>query len=122
MADITYSLYARKATESDELQTLSINSQIKEMLDQAERDGVRVREIRRKSHSAIRCRGFMQSMLKQNDDAIKTTNVDIRDYAKHILLTGKREDKQAIMAGVTTTLYLKSKTIWTRKPPGQQTL
>jgi len=35
MADITYCLYARKSTESDELQALSIDSQIKEMLEQA---------------------------------------------------------------------------------------
>lgn len=52
MADITYCLYARKSTESDELQALSIDSQIKEMLDQAKRDGIEVAEIRRESHSA----------------------------------------------------------------------
>ena len=58
----------------------------------------------------------MESVLKQNGVAETATNVDIRDYAKHILMTGKREDKQAIMACVTTTLYLKAKTIRTRKP------
>lgn len=64
----------------------------------------------------IRYKGFMQSVLKQNGATVQTPEVDIRDYAKHILLTGKREDKQAIMACVTTTLYLKAKTIRTRKP------
>lgn len=64
----------------------------------------------------IRYRGFMQSVLKQSDNALVATSVDIRDYAKHILMTGTREDKQAIMACVTTTLYLKAKTIRTRKP------
>lgn len=52
MADIIYCPYARKSTESDELQALSIDSQIKEMLDQAKRDGIEVTEIRRENHSA----------------------------------------------------------------------
>jgi hypothetical protein len=37
MVDINYCLYARKSTESDEPQALSIDSQIKEMLDQEKR-------------------------------------------------------------------------------------
>ena len=52
MTDVIYCLYARKSTESDELQALSIDSQIKEMLDQAKRDGIEVAETRRESHSA----------------------------------------------------------------------
>jgi DNA invertase Pin-like site-specific DNA recombinase len=47
-----YVLYARKSTESDEKQALSIDSQVKEMLQIAERDGLEVKEIRRESHSA----------------------------------------------------------------------
>jgi hypothetical protein len=35
---VKYVLYARKSTESDELQALSIDSQIKEMLQLAERE------------------------------------------------------------------------------------
>ncbi|MDO8511723.1 MAG: hypothetical protein Q7S57_00480 [bacterium] len=57
----------------------------------------------------------MESVLKQSDSSFEATNVDICDYAKHILMTGKREDKQAIMGCVTTTLYLKSKMIRTKK-------
>ena len=49
---IKYCLYARKSTESDEQQALSIDSQIKEMLAIAERDGLDIAEIRRESHSA----------------------------------------------------------------------
>lgn len=49
---IKYCLYARKSTESDEKQALSIDSQIKEMLAIAERDGLEVVDIRRESHSA----------------------------------------------------------------------
>jgi site-specific DNA recombinase len=49
---IRYCLYARKSTESDEKQALSIESQIKEMLSVAERDNLDVVEIRKESHSA----------------------------------------------------------------------
>ncbi len=49
---IKYVLYARKSTESDEKQALSIESQVKEMLSIADRDGLEVIDIRRESHSA----------------------------------------------------------------------
>lgn len=49
---VRYVLYARKSTESEEKQVLSIDSQIKEMLQLAERDSLDIVEIRRESHSA----------------------------------------------------------------------
>ncbi|MBI3274131.1 MAG: recombinase family protein, partial [Candidatus Colwellbacteria bacterium] len=49
---VRYCLYARKSTESEERQILSIDSQVKEMLQIAEREGLEVAEIRRESHSA----------------------------------------------------------------------
>lgn len=48
----SYCLYARKSTEQDERQALSIDSQIKEMLELANRDGLNVTEVRKESHSA----------------------------------------------------------------------
>lgn len=49
---VKYCLYARKSTESDEKQALSIDSQTKEMLAIAERDNLDIIDIRRESHSA----------------------------------------------------------------------
>src|SRR6266481_4269803 len=49
---VRYVLYARKSTESEERQILSIDSQVKEMLLIAEREGLEIAEIRRESHSA----------------------------------------------------------------------
>jgi DNA invertase Pin-like site-specific DNA recombinase len=51
-ARVRYCLYARKSTESDEMQALSIDSQIKEMQDIAERLNLNVVTIKRESHSA----------------------------------------------------------------------
>lgn len=52
---IKYCLYARKSSEAEERQALSIDSQIKEMLVMAERDGLEITEIYRESHSAKDC-------------------------------------------------------------------
>ena len=49
---VRYCLYARKSTEGDERQAMSIDSQIKEMSDMATRLGIHIKEIRRESHSA----------------------------------------------------------------------
>lgn len=49
---VRYCLYARKSTESEERQILSIDSQIKEMLQLAEREGLEIVAMKRESHSA----------------------------------------------------------------------
>ncbi|MEI8223659.1 MAG: recombinase family protein [bacterium] len=52
---IRYCLYARKSSEAEEKQALSIDSQIKEMLAIAQRDNLNIIEMYRESHSAKDC-------------------------------------------------------------------
>ena len=47
-----YCLYSRKSTEQDERQSLSIDSQIKEMLKIAEKENLNIIDIKKESHSA----------------------------------------------------------------------
>ncbi len=49
---VKYCLYARKSTESEERQVLSIDSQVKEMLQLAEREDLEIVAMKRESHSA----------------------------------------------------------------------
>jgi site-specific DNA recombinase len=49
---IKYCLYARKSSESDERQAMSIDSQIKEMMDLASREGLEVVKTLKESYSA----------------------------------------------------------------------
>jgi site-specific DNA recombinase len=49
---VDHCLYARKSSEDDERQALSIDSQTKEMATQAQNQGLRVTDIRKESHSA----------------------------------------------------------------------
>ena len=49
---LKYCLYARKSSEQDERQAMSIDSQIKEMMVLAERESMQIVEVRQESHSA----------------------------------------------------------------------
>jgi DNA invertase Pin-like site-specific DNA recombinase len=63
---LKYCLYARKSTEADELQALSIDSQIKEMLEIANKEKLQIVEIKKESHSAkaVGERPMLNQMLK----------------------------------------------------------
>ena len=49
---LKYCLYARKSSKSDKRQTMSIDSQIKEMLTLAGREEINIVETKKESHSA----------------------------------------------------------------------
>jgi site-specific DNA recombinase len=52
ITDVKYCLYARKSSEQDERQAMSIDSQLKEMLALAKRDGLNIIETKHESYSA----------------------------------------------------------------------
>jgi len=52
MENIKYCLYARKSSEADERQAMSIDSQIAEMTRLAEKEGIGIAETIRESKSA----------------------------------------------------------------------
>ena len=62
-----YCLYARKSTESEDRQALSIDSQIKEMMTLAEREGLEIVEVKRESHSSkeVGQRVIFNEMIKE---------------------------------------------------------
>jgi len=64
---VKYCLYARKSTESEERQILSIDSQIKEMLQLAERENLEVVTMKRESHSAKEtgCRPVFNEIIEE---------------------------------------------------------
>ncbi len=53
--NVRYCLYARKSSEAEEKQALSVDSQVKEMLGLAQRDGLNIIDVYRESHSAKDC-------------------------------------------------------------------
>lgn len=67
---LRYCLYARKSSEDDERQALSIESQINEMTAMGKRDGIEIVEIRRESHSAkaSSARPVYNQLLKDIDE------------------------------------------------------
>ncbi len=69
---IKYCLYARKSTEAEEKQALSIDSQIKEMKQIAERENLTIVEIRKESHSAKESgqRPVFEEIVKDIDTGI----------------------------------------------------
>lgn len=65
-----YCLYARKSTESEERQVMSIDSQIKEMLLIADREGLEIVSMKRESHSAKEtgCRPVFNEIVSEIHD------------------------------------------------------
>jgi len=71
-SQMKYCLYARKSTEAEEKQALSIDSQVKEMRQIAERENLSIVEIRKESHSAKESgqRPVFEEIVKDIDTGI----------------------------------------------------
>jgi len=69
---IRYCLYARKSSETDERQSTSIESQVNEMTNLAQRDGLEVVEVYRESHSAKKCnqRPIFSKLMREIENGI----------------------------------------------------
>lgn len=69
---IRFCLYARKSSESDERQAISIDSQVSEMQKIAQRDNLEIGEIYRESHSAkkSRQRDIFSKLLQEVEQGI----------------------------------------------------
>jgi len=82
LSNVRYCLYARKSMEDEERQALSIDSQLKEMKQIAERDNLHVVTIRTEAHSAKNSgqRPVFNQMIKEirtgKFNAILTWNPD----------------------------------------------
>ena len=63
--ELKYCLYARKSSEQDERQAMSIDSQLKEMLELAKREGLIIVETKQESHSAKQsgCRPVFNELI-----------------------------------------------------------
>lgn len=69
---VQYCLYARKSTESEEKQVLSIDSQIREMERIAEQQGLRIVSRKEESHSAKASgkRPVFQEIINEIDQGV----------------------------------------------------
>ena len=102
---LRYCLYARKSTESEERQVLSVDSQVKEMLTVAEREGLDVNELglRHKLDDEIARFNKSQGHVIQVIGATKTVtaDLDVRAYAKYMLREGSVSEKRELLGEFT---------------------
>ncbi len=75
---LNYCLYARKSSESDERQAMSIDSQVKEMTTIAEKENIFIKDVRNESYSA---------KISGNRPVFNQMIEDIRDGSFNSILT-----------------------------------
>ncbi len=63
-----------------------------------------------------RYQGFAKRILKNEGSVNTVRDIDIRSYAKHVLLEGRRDERREIIASITTKLYLQNKRITLKAP------
>lgn len=81
MEDVKYCLYARKSSESDERQALSIDSQIQEMHEKVRREWINIYWSLIESHSAKEV--WKRPIFKQLIE-------EIRSWKYNLIVTGSR--------------------------------
>jgi hypothetical protein len=97
---VKYCLYARKSSESEERQIMSIDSQLKEMSQLAEKEKLEIVDIKQESHSAKATgqRPIFNEMVEGIESGkFNPSDIDIKTYAKHLLTEGGDSEKRKFL-------------------------
>jgi hypothetical protein len=81
--------------------------QLAELMDKLDLDEIGMKE--KIKHEIEKHRKFQSSLLGEKTKAIKTTDIDIRNYAKYVLREGSIPEKRELLSCLRSRIVLKNK-------------